>query len=360
MQQYPYRSPQYPGTQVSYTIFEPNRDEIATAPVIFHFHGFGGTDKDWYSNYLTHLARRGYIAVFVQYHTPVTSPLWPYVSLPLPWRPQLFAIEIIQDALNRLNGAVAGDEPHVTPERDASGTPSIAFSGHSLGGIIALRLAAKAKKGELSIPVPKAIVLHDPSTDLWAPIEDWRLAAESEGGEPSTSELLGAIHPDTHLMVIMEDWEDQSRPGGTWDGKWNFSASAYNGVTTPYKNIMMPRSDYLGEPDAHDLTSNHFACSYLPPSASWPAPIPKGGDPVNALDYWACNRPSEATFNAAFKRDSDNAGYNPYCKPGAGACEDEARMGFWKNLTLDGTPDGVPMEVASMLIGSEVIEDLGR
>jgi hypothetical protein len=108
-----------------------------------------------------------------------------------------------------------------------------------------------------------------------------------------------------------------------------------------------------GQIDPRPIAGNTFARVGLPPNPNWPAPIPKEGDPINALDYWGCNRPSEATLNAAFGRSEDNAGYDPYCDPGSSDCSQEAYMGYWINTEpSDGLP-GTP--ISPMLIGSEAV-----
>lgn len=324
---------------MKYTIYEPSRTTPGTAPVIFHLHGFGGADRVYYDFYLSHLAMRGYVAVFVEYHPPVSVQILPQplprsIQLPLPWQPQINAIAVVKDALDRLQGRKAGDVPHVQPERGASGSPRIALSGHSLGGILALRLAALAELGEIDIPVPEAIVLHDASTDLWKDKSPTGAVAQRP-----TKDLATSINSKTDLMIIVEDTS-----ADTWDAAANFSLPAFVNTPAEHSNVFGPQTDRTGDPESNDLVSNHFACSWLPAS-DFPAGFIERDDPVNTLDYWACNRLSEATFNFAFDRAADNGNFDPFCNE-TGDCDYEVKMGNWF------TSSGAGPDVKSMLVGT--------
>jgi pimeloyl-ACP methyl ester carboxylesterase len=274
-----------------FTLYEPASPRPVAAPVIVFFHGWAGVDPSNYDAMLTHWARRGYIAVFAMYGNA--------------WAPAAYeanARTVVNAALAELGGTTV----HVRPERDpATQLPRVAFAGHSLGGVIALRLAATVSAAPL-IPRPQVIALHDASTDIWA---DPTLFPNG----PSTTSLLPNIAASTRIVAILRAESLDVNA---------YSVPAFTNTTQvprANKNIIQPRSDSFGNPD---LYSDHFST----------------GTPIDALDYWGYWRPSEGAFNASFGRTPNNEGYDPFCSAAGAACAGVRNMGTWLNSTQAVTP----------------------
>jgi acetyl esterase/lipase len=276
-----------------YSLYEPESPAPARAPVIFYFHGWAGVEPRYYDDFLTHLARRGYVAVFVMYGNA--------------WAPGAYEGNA-RTAINAVLTELNGPNGHVQPELDpATSRPRIGFAGHSLGGVLALRLAATASTAP-AVPQPQAIVLHDASTDIW------------DDPDPTTTSLLNLIPASTYLMVIRAE---------QYDAVNNYSLPAWSGTTQiprARKNLLSPRGDSFGNPD---LVSNHFSPGADPEN---------GGDPLDAMDFWGYWRPSEGAFNAAFARTAQNEGYVPFCSTSGSTCNVVRNMGTWLNSTTPVNP----------------------
>ena len=269
-----------------YVLYEPAAPRPAAAPVIFFLHGWAGVNETSYQSMLMHFARRGYTAVFVMYGNA--------------WAPSAYEGNA-RAGINAAMAELSGPSVHVRPERDpATQLPRVAFAGHSLGGVIALRLAATVSKAP-AVPRPQVIALHDASTDIWA-----NPSLFPNG--PSTSSLLPQIEASTRIVAILRSESLDAN---------EFSTPAFLQTTLvprANKNIISPVSDLFGNPD---LRSDHFAPS----------------EPIDALDYWGYWRPSEGAFNATFARAAQNEGYDPFCSAAGPACAGVRNMGTWLNST---------------------------
>jgi hypothetical protein len=197
---------------------------------------------------------------------------------------------------------LTGPNPHVRPQLDpGTQRPYVAFAGHSLGGVVSMRLAATTSTAPV-IPRPQAIALHEASTDIWAD------PVLFPPGTPSTTSLLPGIAASTHLFAIRAETPNEN----------DYSVPAYAGtpqIPLARKNFLRVLGDTFGNPD---LMSDHF-------SPNQP--------PLDAMDWWGYWRPSEGAFNVAFNRVDRNEGYLPFCNADGPACDVVRNMGTWLNST---------------------------
>lgn len=119
-----------------YWLFLPADPVPEEAPVVIFMHGWAGTSPQPYSAWIRHLVRKGHILIYPRYQENIFTDFEEM---------EPNARFAIAEAWKRL--IVSGE---TSPRRD-----SIAWVGHSLGGILAANLAANP--GDL--PVPPAAVL---------------------------------------------------------------------------------------------------------------------------------------------------------------------------------------------------------
>lgn len=121
-----------------YWIFSPEGTPIVTAPVVLFVHGWGAMDPYLYGGWILHLIRNGNIVIYPRYQESLETRLNEMTPN---------AVESVQDALERL--AAVGP---VVPDCNR-----IAIVGHSMGGVIAMNLAADS-----SLPTPRAVMIIEP------------------------------------------------------------------------------------------------------------------------------------------------------------------------------------------------------
>jgi pimeloyl-ACP methyl ester carboxylesterase len=138
-----------------YWIFEPDSPKPRSAPVIVFLHGWGGMNPLYYGAWLDHLVKRGNIVIYPRYQSNLLTSINDFLPNTL---------HAIKDALNRLQ-----TEPgHVSPD-----LIKFATVGHSLGGLLAVNVAALAS--ESSLPQVRAVMSVEPGiTDapINAPLAD--------------------------------------------------------------------------------------------------------------------------------------------------------------------------------------------
>ena len=113
-----------------YWIFEP-RDRTGAAsgttlPVVVFLHGWAAMNPVHYGAWIEHLVRRGHTVVYPRYQGSLRTP---------PSEMTAHALHAVRDAFRRLGGH----------------RPWIVI-GHSMGGVIAANLAARASQSELGPP----------------------------------------------------------------------------------------------------------------------------------------------------------------------------------------------------------------
>jgi acetyl esterase/lipase len=122
-------------------VFTPGEPVAASAPVVVFFHGWSGVNPINYGGWIRHLVRRGSIVLYPVYQASLLAPF------PL----------MLLNASRGVGEALAEIESSgpTAPSRGA-----VAFAGHSLGGLIAAKLAAAC--GESGLPAPGVLALVQP------------------------------------------------------------------------------------------------------------------------------------------------------------------------------------------------------
>ncbi len=129
-------------------IFEPAKPSPAKAPVVVFLHGWGAVGPAYYIEWIRHIARRGSIVIYPRYQASLLTPA--------PRMPPA-AKAAIRAALAEL-----GKGGHIRPDET-----KLAVVGHSLGGIMAMNLAAEA--GRDGLPQPAAVMCVEPGEPKHAP-----------------------------------------------------------------------------------------------------------------------------------------------------------------------------------------------
>lgn len=254
-------------------LYLPGDPAPASAPVVVYLHGFGRQRPTRYEPLLIHLARRGYAVVF------------PAQGCPL-------AVERLPD---HTRAAVAGAlEALRDPALPEPGP--LALVGHSLGGLIALGLAADPQRAP-ALPEPSVVILHDPAGTRFV---DWHQAA---AGLSDPIALLVLSVPATRAGdndAALPVWADTQ------------------GLTR--RALLSIETDLHGDPP---LISDHLGVQ------SGPALL--GPDrPLDGIDWWGYWRPTEAALAEVLLGQLPEAG-SVFCTD----CGEILSRGRWS--------DGVPV-----------------
>ena len=207
-----------------YFFFEPAGPKPETAPVVLFLHGYFARELITYYAWMTHLARKGYVVVWIQYDVGTTLPSAYLGHVLVSW----------QDALERLENQPFED--HVRPERDGSGEPRTAIVGHSLGGYLAMGVAAWANEQEpmiLIVPRPQALVMIEPG--------GWHVLPTPK---------MYKVRPETRLLILAAD-EDTTVCKETAINIWN----SVSQIPPENKDFLFLLSDHHGQPEQ---IANHF------------------------------------------------------------------------------------------------------
>ena len=253
-------------------LYLPADPAPATAPVVVYLHGFGHASPDRYDALLTHLARRGYTVVYPALGSRLSVGAYPDN-----------ARRAIADALQWLDG----------PEGPDPGP--LALVGHSLGGMLAVRLAARAPSADPPLPVPGAVVLHDPAG---ARFVDWHGAA-SELVDPLALLILS-------VPTTLGSDNDAARP--VWDRT--------GGLTK--RVLWVVPSDPHGDPP---LVSDHLGVHAVQRTF-------RPDRPLDAIDWWGYWRPTEAALSEALLQQIPDHG-SVFCVD----CPAVAQRGEWSDGT---------------------------
>lgn len=294
------RDYRYPKVKVTghggFVLYEPaGRDEQgrapARAPVVVYFHGFQTSDnRGFLGHLLRHLARKGSIVVYVKQGADARK-------YPANARTAIAAAK-----------EVVGSDGHVAHDG------RVGYVGFSLGGVVALRLAAQ--KEAPSGWRPGVVVLHDPAGEAFAAIGNPTIGGASLGHLPKATRLL--------LLQAATSARD---PNSSVPVAWAKTPEL------PTRNWLRIPSDAHGAPP---MVSNHDA------SGSGPDAVTRLVSPLDAVDWWGYRRPTDGALAVAFTR--DRGSYNPFS---AGCDPSSVRdMGTWS--------DGVPankIQNASELTG---------
>lgn len=227
-----------------YWIYEPADPAPDSAPVLLYLHGYGSWTDQPYEQLLTHVARKGYIVIYPRYG--------------FLWNPEDYEDNAVDALLNALE--VLESAGHVNPEYDR-----FAIAGHSLGGILTLRIAHRASFEEL--PTPRALVIHDgvginSPAYVHMPLDD-----------------LSGIPDETLLaLVIAQTSLFDPNAAGVLKRAWLITPQ----IPRELKNAFLVRSDDYGDPD---LVSDHLGVL---------------GWTEDAIDWYGYWKPLVAAMNVMF------------------------------------------------------------
>jgi pimeloyl-ACP methyl ester carboxylesterase len=292
-----------------YWIFEPDSPKPASAPLIVFLHGWGGMNPLYYGAWVDHLVKRGNIVVYPRYQTTLLTPIREFLPSTL---------GAVKDAITRLQ-----TEPgHIKPDLN-----KFATVGHSLGGLLAVNIAALA--GESNLPRVRAVMSVEPGiTDapINVPLAD-----------------LKKIPADTLLLALAGDQDTLVRDA---DAKRIYYES--KNVSANNKDFIMLVTDTRGQPA---LQASHRAPTAMDPSydsgegvgGGAANPDRVGNSPsgrsdrrgerletmmVNALDFYGTWKLFDALCDAAF--------YGKNREYALGNTPQQRFMGVWS--------DGVPVK----------------
>jgi hypothetical protein len=260
----------------AYWLVEPADPPASSAPVLVYMHGYGASEPDdGYEAMLTHFARKGFVVIF------------PYQGEPFDLADyEENARNAIVDALDEL----AGGE-HPTPDGH------LAFAGHSLGAMLALRLAGT---GTPALPVPEVVVAQDLAGRRLFP------DALADGN------VLATIPASVRLLILQAE---TSAPGGPQEVE-SYAPEAWEGtpqIPRALRNFLRSHTDRHGTPI---LESEHNGCRAV-----------ANGRPLDAHDWYAYWRPTEAALREA--AGAPFAGYSAFCSELGAACDATRDAGTW-------------------------------
>ena len=259
-----------------YWIFSPDAPRPAEAPCVIFLHGWGALHPRTYGAWIQHLVRKGRIVIYprYQYDDKVRTPGDVMLE---------GARDAVKAAWRRLNESGA-----VRPIQDR-----IAWFGHSLGGVLAARLAASSVAEGLP---PAAVLL------LFQP-----------GGEDLIGlDSLQTLPPETLVEFLVGDADTLA--GDT--GARAIAAALADGSERRIE-IVKISSDYRSKPP---LIADHFAALGAAPNFP-PQPI-EGGDAdlpggpfrdlirehrteqyrVDAIDFYGFWKLGDALLGAVFEQ----------------------------------------------------------
>jgi len=223
-----------------YWIYEPDSPRPRTAPVIVFLHGWGGMNPLYYGAWLDHLVKRGNIVIYPRYQANLLASIKDFTPN---------TVGAIKDALRRLQ-----TEPgHVAPDLN-----KFATVGHSLGGLLAVNVAALA--GESNLPRVRAVMSVEPGITedpISVPLAD-----------------LKKIPAETLLLAVAGDQDSLVRDT---DAKRIYYESTR--VSAANKDFVMLVSDLHGTPG---LQASHRAPTALDKSYDNGEGV--GGAPAGAAD----------------------------------------------------------------------------
>ncbi|WP_139826288.1 alpha/beta hydrolase fold domain-containing protein [Derxia lacustris] len=215
-------------------IYEPTQPRPVSAPLVVFLHGWGGSNPRVYGAWIEHIVRRGAVVVFPRYQADLLA------------EPDRFAPQAADSVRNAI-ALLRNEAGHVQPQLDR-----VAFVGHSVGGLIAAALAARAEAE--SLPVPRVVMAVNPG-----------LSERVPGARAFALPDLAGIAPGTLLLAVAGDAD---RFAGTADAR-RIVAEASR-VAAADKNLVLLHSDEHGTPA---LLADHFAA--LAPDASYDSGEPR-------------------------------------------------------------------------------------
>jgi pimeloyl-ACP methyl ester carboxylesterase len=282
-----------------YWIFEPDSPKPRTAPVIVFLHGWGGMNPLYYGAWLDHLVKRGNIVIYPRYQATLLTGITEFTPNTL---------QAVKDALNRLKTA---------PGHVAADLSKFATVGHSLGGLLAVNVAALAS--ESGLPRVAAVMAVEPGI------------TESPINVPLAD--LKKLPPETLLLAVAGDQDTLVRDH---DAKRIYYESTR--VPENNKDFIMLLTDTYGSPTlqaSHRAPTAHDK-SYDNGEGVGGGPAVAVGDApqisrrarldsmmVNAMDFYGTWKLFDGLCDAAF--------YNKNREYALGNTPQQRFMGLWSD-----------------------------
>jgi acetyl esterase/lipase len=275
----------------SLTWWEPRDPAPAKAPVIVFLHGWCAFDPATYGAWIEHLVRRGNIVLWPEWQR---SP----IALPRTFVPEL--LTATRSGFGNLRRTIG-----VQPDLER-----VAYVGHSMGGLLASLLAARAEAAGL--PAPRAVFCVQPG-----------LSVAGNGTTVMPDADAAAIPPGTLLVTLAGDVDSIT---GDFDARRIVREASR--VSAADKAVLLLGSDDHGRPA---LDGDHFApCGH-------DERFHPGGErgfigrqlraafPVDALDWYGLWKPFDELCAQAFgQRPRDGALFGK---------SQEREMGRWSDGT---------------------------
>jgi pimeloyl-ACP methyl ester carboxylesterase len=314
----------------SYCLYSPPLRSSPLTPkktLLLYNHGFQFGETGGLDAMLQYIANSGYYVVYPYIPFSFKPAIGTEVNLHSFMKEyQLYptlAFSALRDALTRL-------------QQQGVGIDHVAVAGHSLGGIAAVRVAARWAQ-EAQSPGINAIILHEPAgLDVLqgAPFHlDTGLGA---GLWARAQADLSAIRCQTYLLIILaEDSEGQSNSAAKLI--WNnlpqiskFAPSSSPGHTSLAqryrRNLLMVRHDV-----SHGALSTRRSDHVGVVASPWyryysdqPRPMP-----LTSLDYHGYWRPLRGGLDMPTLPLDRDALYDPYCNAIGPQCTSAKSMGRW-------------------------------
>ncbi len=263
-----------------YWLFSPLRDASSDPlPVVVFLHGFSAVDPDGYRAWIDHIVRRGTVLIYPDYQTDELTQ-----TSSADYQPN--AIAGITAAVSHLGSGSVGPVD----------LTAIAIVGHSLGGVLALNIAAVAREHEL--PAVAAVLSVEPGG-----------CAECGGisrliGLPFAD--LSGVGPETRVIVMVGE-DDQVVSDHGARTAWNLLTN----VPADHRDFVRMHSDHRG---SHALIADHYAP--LAASSGWD---------VDAMDWFGTWKLFDLLTGCAF--------HDLGCSTSFGGSEIETNMGVWSDGT---------------------------
>jgi pimeloyl-ACP methyl ester carboxylesterase len=258
-----------------YVLYEPSKPKPASAPVVVFLHGAQLSDgRSSHEPLIRNLVKnQGYVVLYAEEGTNEAPDYAKH------------ARTAIRNGLAKLAepGHVHHDKKH------------LGFIGFSLGGMVAMRLAAEPKT---DFPAPGVVVLHDPAGR----------ETQAITGVALTKEALRGMAASTKLLIIQAESSRFEKNSASPDA-WNNAPSR---ISKDNKSWLRVPSDDHG---TFDMKSEHAS------SAA----------PVDAVDWWGYWRPTEGALIQCFTGKAP-AGYSAFCNSlGPTRCASVRKMGTWSD-----------------------------
>jgi pimeloyl-ACP methyl ester carboxylesterase len=194
-----------PAAPDDYYLFEARKPGVTGeqhAPVIVYIHGAAPWPSAPHPTnirpQIEHYVQSGYTVVWLMF-CDGTPWLRPCIDFDVQ---EETALASLASAFEELR-----DPGHVHPSVDAQGRPQVVFVAHSVGTVMAARMAAqlgREQQDDVSVPAPAALILHDPAgyEQKW---DVGDLHVDIRATFPLEWPALEGLRADTKLLLLVAE-----------------------------------------------------------------------------------------------------------------------------------------------------------